>query len=386
MSNPRKSKPKQQLFVNHLLEAVKFISHAQKSKGDEMATHCMIRYGQIIAFDRTLAAGTSVVEQDLDCCPQTDRLLMALERCGEEHVIVQQDQTLTVRSGEFVGHVPLCDPAKLPIAVPDPQEAPLGDAFRAALKVCGSLVKDSAPTVLQSCIQLNPYSCVSTNGNVILEAWHGFDFPPGGLLIPKAFADAVVKIRKTIVSFGFSKPDAPGAPTFTIAFEDGSFLRTNRYKDKIPDMLARLVPCSESTPFPAEFFRQVADIAKWSEDGRVYLDNSRISSHPQGAAKVGSELSFPMPEMRQGMSYSIASLKAIAPFATSYNDRVSEHSTMFFGPNLRGAIAHESLLKVSEELRQQRNAEINARYAAIANQPCDCGSGKMFKDCDCIPF
>jgi hypothetical protein len=379
-------KAKQQLFVNHLLQAVKFISHAQKGKGDEMATHCMIRYGQIIAFDRTLAAGTSVVEQDLDCCPQTDRLLMALERCGEEHVIVQQDQTLTVRSGEFVGHVPLADPSKLPVAVPDPQQAPLGDAFRAALKVCGSLVKDSAPTVLQSCIQLNPYSCVSTNGNVILEAWHGFDFPPGGLLIPKAFADAVLKIRKTISGFGFSSLSMPGAATFTVHFSDGSWLRTNRYKDKIPDMLARLVPCSESTPFPAEFFRQVADIAKWSEDGRVYLDDSRISSHPQGAAKVGSELSFPMPEMRQGMSYSISSIKAIAPFATSYNDSASEHSTMFFGHSLRGAIAHESLLLVSEELRQKRIAAGTKYIEEQAAKICDCGSGLTRRECDCIPF
>jgi hypothetical protein len=178
----------------------------------------------------------------------------------------------------------------------------------------------------------------------------------------------------------------PGAPTFTVHFSDGSWLRTNRYKDKIPDMLARLVPCAESTPFPAEFFRQVADIAKWSEDGRVYLDNSRISSHPQGAAKVGSELSFPMPEMRQGMSYSIASLKAIANFATSYNDSVSEHSTMFFGSNLRGAIAHESLLKVSEELRQQRIAAATEEGRKRALLPCDCGSGKLMYDCDCIPF
>jgi hypothetical protein len=334
----RKTKADTQLFVNHLLEAVKHIDCAQRSRGDEMATHCMIRYGQILAFNRTLAAGAPVIEDDLDCCPQTERLRMALERCGQEHQIVQEAGSLFVRAGEFSAYVPLCDPAKLTIPVPDPPCAPLGDAFRAALMVSAVLAKDNAPTVLQSCVQLNPFSCVATNGNVIMEAWHGFDMPPG-LLIPKAFADAVVKTRKQIVSFGFSDE------TMTVHFEGKCWIRANLYRDKIPSMMERLVNVEEWHAIPEGFFAQVADIAKWSEDGRVYIDNALISSHAPDKQQTGSCLTFPMPELLQGVSYSIASLKSIAKFATHYQDRAAKNVTMFCGNNLRGALAHEAIAK-----------------------------------------
>lgn len=340
---PRKPKELKPLFVNHLLEAVKFVAHAQQGKGDEAATHSIIRYGTIIASDRTLAAGARIVEDDLDCCPQTERLMLALKRCGEEHSIVQQPDSLFVRSGEFSAYVPLCDPGKLTVAIPDPACAPLGDEFRAALKATSVLVKENAATVLQSCIQLGAYSACSTNGTVILEAWHPYDMPPG-LLIPKRFADAVVKIRKAIKSFGFS------ADTLTIHFEDASWIRTNLYKEKIPDMLSKLVRIENpATPFPVGFFGQVAEIAKWSEDGRVYVSDSTISSHPPTAERTGSVLSFPIADMAENASYPIASLKLISKLATHFDDRVAEKVTMFFGPRLRGAIAREPIVSTKPQ-------------------------------------
>ena len=328
-------KPKAEVFTNHLLEQIKFVSHAQRSKGDDMSTHSMIRYGNIVAFDRTLAAGASIVEDDLDCCPQTDRLRLALEHCGAEYQIVQHADSLFVRSGEFQAYVPLCDPAKLTVAVPDPAIAPLGNALKAALAITGSLVKDSAPTLLQSCIQLNSGSCISTNGYVILQAWHGCDMPPG-LLVPRSFADAVVKIRKNIVSFGFSKE------TLTIHYEDRSWLQTTLYQEKIPDMLSKLIESPRVFDFPVEFFNQVAEISRWSEDGRVYVDNEMISSHHPSKRQVGGSLEFAMPQLRQGVSYSIAALKLITKYAKTFDDS-NRGMTMFYGDGLRGAIAHEPI-------------------------------------------
>jgi hypothetical protein len=375
---PRKYKASETLFVNHLLEAVKHVSHAQRSRGDEAMTHCMIRYGRIVAFDRTIAAGAPVIEDDLDCCPQTERLRLALERCGAEHQIVQDAGSLFVRSGEFSAYVPLCDPAKLSTPIPDAACAPLGDAFRASLMITASLVKESAPTVLQSAVQLNPGSTVASNGTAILEAWHGFDMPPG-LVIPKLFADAVVKCRKKIVAFGFSDL------TLTVHFEGDCWLRTNLYKrDSVPSMLEKFVNVETMHAFPEGFFSQVADIAKWSEDGRVYIDNFLISSHRPDKRNVGSSLSFPMTELMQGVSYSINALRSIAKFATHYQDRATPNVTMFFGNGLRGAMAHESISAPS--VKQEESAEeYAARMAVLKNQMCDCG--KRLLDCDvCIPF
>jgi hypothetical protein len=372
---PRKPKSIKPLFVNHLLEAVKFVSHAQKSKGDEMATHSTIRYGNILAFDRTVAAGARVIEEDLDCCPQTERLLLALERCAEEHTIIQQPDSLFVRSGEFSAYVPLCDASKLTIPIPDPPVAPLGDEFRAALKATSVLVKENAPTVLQSCIQIGAYSACSTNGTVIIEAWHPYDMPPGGFLIPKAFAESVLKIRKGIKSFGFSMPTMPGLATFTIHFDDASWLRTNLYKEKIPNMLSKLVSCSLApAPFPVGFFTQVEQIAKWSEDGRVYINDKTISSHPPTIERSGSVLTYPIEDMINA-SYPIAALKLISKLATHYNDIAADKITMFFGHNLRGAIAREP---------------IETKHVVDPNKPlcADCPKRTNPNEiCDCdIPF
>lgn len=332
-------KPKAALFINQLLEAVKHVSAVQNGKGDDPTIHCQVRYGQIIAYSRSLAAGAPIVELDLDCCPQTEKLRLALERCGSEHSITQQADSLFVRSGDFSAYVPLCDPAKLSVPVPDPACAPLGDTFRSAVQACGTLLKENAATVLQSCIQLNAWSCVSTNGNVILEAWHGFDFPPLGMLISKAFADVIVKSNKKIVSFGFSSPTMPGPPTFTVHFEDRSWYRTNLETAKIPDILKKLTAATYHALIPIDFFKQVAEIGKWSADGRVYFRNATMTSHPPQVERTGSVLSYDLVGLHLEGSYSVASLKLISKYATHFDTA----GTMFFGNNLRGAIAHEQI-------------------------------------------
>jgi hypothetical protein len=379
------------IFVNPLLEAVKHCMAAQRSKGDELMTHSLIRYGQILAFDRTVAAGAPVIEDDLDCAPHTDRLRMALERCGPEYQIVQEPTSLFTRSGEFSAYVPLCDPGKLSTPVPDAPIAPLGDAFRAALKATGPLVKDSAPTVLQSCIQLNSFSCVATNGSVIVEAWHGFDMPPG-LLIPKSFCDAVVKSKRKIVSFGFSMPEK-GEATFTVWFEGRFWYRTLLFREKIPDMMSKFVNVDAWHPVPEGFFAQVGEIAKWSEDGKVYIADRKISSHPPDKQQVGSCLSFPLEGMQQDVWYSITSLKAIGNVAAYFNDDAPNVMMFSDGNVVRGVVAR---LPIHETLRCHR-CGCEMKGGICQNYGCETPRGPQTydscKDCvdgectgDCIPF
>ena len=316
-----------------LLEQTRFIRLAQRKRGDEMATHCQIRYGMMIAYDRVLAAGAPILETDLECCPQSEMLLWALEQCGS-YSITQGADGLVLRSDAFTGIIPVCDPAKLTTPTPDAPIAPLGDAFRAALKVSGSLVKESASTLLQSCAQIDAGTCIATDGFVILQAWHGFDMP-SGLLVPKAFIDALVKTRKQIVSFGYTPSE-----TFTVHFSDQSWLRTHLYRDKIPSMAAKLKESEHTFELPKEFFKEVVKVAKWSEDGRVYFYEDVIRSHK--TVTVGCHQSFHMPEFRQGISYYAGALGRIASFATHFDDS-HEGLTMFYGTGLRGAIVHDSI-------------------------------------------
>lgn len=358
-----------------LLDAVKFISHAQRSKGNERATHSLVRYGHIVANDGLLAAGSPIAEDDLNCCPQTDRLRLALERCGTEHQIVQSDDSLFLHSGEFSAYIPLCDAAKLAVAVPDPALGPLGEAFRTALRVVGSLVRDSAPTLLQSCLQLDTSSCIATNGFVILQYWHGFDMPPG-LLVPKQFVDAVCRIKKPISAFGFSQE------TFTIHFEGDCWLRTNLFRERIPNMEAKLSDEVKRTPWPDGFFEQAALVAKFSEDGDLYLNDSLIRSHKTG--NLGCYQSYPMKDIPSCVIYQASTLAAIAKYATHFNC-CSESFTMIYGENLRGAIAHRFMRPSVTEYGHGFYRDENESCMKRKSFPCTACGGEWTAGHDVCP-
>ena len=64
---------------------------------------------------------------------------------------------------------------------------------------------------------------------MLMEAWHGLDLPPN-VPLPKQFVAALVKQKKNLTGFGFSRSSA------TFYFEDGCWLRTQLYSDEWPDV------------------------------------------------------------------------------------------------------------------------------------------------------
>src|ERR1019366_5278854 len=356
-----------------LLAAVKFVSNAQRKAGITIDTHAIARYGYLVAFDGVLAAGCPIVETDLNCCPHIEKLKLALEQVGTEYQITQNEDSLFLRSGEFSAYIPLAEPSQLTVAVPDAPVAALNEAFRVAVQVCGSLVKDSAQTLMQSCIQLDNGFAISTSGSVIFQYWHGCSMPPA-LLIPKRFADALNKIKKPLASFGFSKK------TFTVHFDDNSWLRTNLYQEKILSIESKLEKSDETIQFPPEFFEQASLVAKWSENGDVYLKDGLIHSHnPNTHPTCASYRSCEMELLPNNLIYNAAAIAAICKYAYSYDSSFG-NLTMFYGDNLRGAIAHKQLYPVVTEYGhgfQRDESEREPWY-------CSSGHSEFMPDCaDC---
>ncbi len=338
---PKPKAPKQVAPVNQLLEAIKFIALAQRSKGEPMLTHCSIAYGGITAFDRTIAAGTLIREDDLLCFPETDKLLLALLRCGTDYKLVQLEKQLFVASTDFEAYVPLTTSDQLVTAVPDPMIAPLTDKFREALHTVGKLIKDNGATLLQSAVQLNNGTVIATNGQVIIEASHGSEFPPNKMLVPKRFVDALNKTKKKIIGFGFSPK------TFTVHFECRSWLRTNLYEGAMEfDLVAALnKDAFYKKPVPESFFGAVEEVSKWSEDQKVYIFEAKISSHPKNKQNVGSARTFSLHGFVRNRAYSVLALKAISKFAKSMDDESVPKMTLFFDNNVRGAIMHDDVVE-----------------------------------------
>jgi hypothetical protein len=368
---PKTPKAKTVKTAFPLLEAVQFSQLAQRPKGDVMATHCCIRYGGITAFDRTIAAGTIIREDDLACFPNTALLSMALMRCGPEYKIVQTADKLYLESGNFSAYIPLSAGEAILTAIPDAPVAPLGDEFRDAIKAVGILVKDAGATLLQMAIQLNPFTCIATNGQVIIEAHHGYDMPPFKMLIPKRFADVLNKTKKKIVSFGYSQGVTP---TFTVHFEDRSWLRTNLYKEKFKeDLVARVaVDPTHKRPIPAHFFEAAADVGAWSEDGKVYCFDGRISSHPASKQNTGSARTFAMEGFAENRIYSLAALKLIAKQAISMDSETVKGITLFFGNAVRGAVMHEYIEPtILAAARHDKAMSSCGAYTGVCEGYCD---------------
>jgi hypothetical protein len=300
-------------------------------KDEDQGMYCMIGNHEARSFNFVLAAGTTV-EEDLQACPQLDLMLEAIERCGPEYSITQLSPSkLLVRSAGFQAYIPCILPDKLSWPLPDAEIAPLGDRFIEALREIAPLLSATAETVLESSIQLNTGSCIATDRQVILEAWHGYDLP-SGLLIPKAIVTALHKSAKSLRGFGCSDKTA------TFWFEDSTWLRTQLFRDKWPIRVKEQLNCyPQLRAVPQFLFEAAKKVMPFSSNGLVYIKDELISSHPFDAIEEGSKLQLPIGSFHAERIYDWQNLKRIQKHVVLW-DEGAKGGTYFEGDNIRGMI------------------------------------------------
>lgn len=270
---PRARKPaaEKAKTASGLLDALKFVSVAQHSDGTIMQMHCRLTNGQLIAFDGGIAAG-HLIEEALNVCPHTATFIRALERCTGNISITQlASGKLSVKSGKFSATVPCVGLDDLPGVEPDPPIAKLTDDLKRALGACIPLAGDGLPEAFMCGVMLQANTAVATNRIVVIEAWHGIDLPPN-VLLPKVSANAIAKSSKPLKAFGYSGRSA------TFWFEDDSFIKTQLFEDKFPDYQRILNIDSNAYPLPGGFYEAIDTVMPFTEDGRVYFIDGKISS------------------------------------------------------------------------------------------------------------
>lgn len=321
----KKSEPAAPTFG--LLEALEFVMIAQSDIGEPIQTHCTIAQHEVVAFNGILAAGFPVVE-DIAVCPNTHYLVKALRGRATEglSLTILGDDRLVVTALPFRAVVPLHPFGKLAYARPDPLIAPLDARFAAALAVAAPIVAEGAMHVALACLYTKDGSLVATDGKVVIEAWHGNSFPPG-LLIPKASAVAISKVKYPVVGFGFS------AASLTIHYENGAWLRTQLYVEQYPDVQSHLDKPTSYYPISEGFFRSLNSIAPLAKD-YIYFEDNEVRTSPikgEGA----SFTSFGLPQRK---SFNLKYLKVMEPYA-KFIDFISEPDRVkFAGDTVRGLI------------------------------------------------
>lgn len=322
-----------------LAQALGFLRLTYKSD-DDQSIYCMMDCHQAVSFNSIIAAGT-VIEEDLNACPNIDLMLAAVEQCGEQFEIVQlSPEKLSVRSiepdgvtdGKFAAYVP-CTLTDLIWPVPDPPIQIIDDRLLVALRKVVPLLDVTADTVIEQSIQLNAGSCLATNRSVLMEAWHGFDLP-SGLLLPKAIVTALHKSKKHLARFGF------GRVTATFYFDDETWLRTQLFQDKWPNVQNHFNYAGCTRPVPPQLFEAAQVVAPFCTQF-VYVKNGLISSHPFDVHGQGSSLRIPIGDGHRDRVYQIDDFSLIQKHVLRWDETMRADGTYFTGDNIRGLIYHK---------------------------------------------
>ena len=327
MAKPKKRTAEAVSEPSTLLAALKFCGLVTQDIGPINATHIHLGANWATASNGIVSCSHPIAE-DIYACPQSRLIIEALSKCNENISFNQLDASkLSIKSGKFKAIVPCIDPTLLNIALPDSPVALINERFKEGLSIVGILPNENAQSVHLASILMNGQSLISTTGKLILEYWHGLDLPPE-ISLPKAIVEPITKTSKKLAQFGFSQSSV------TFYFEDGSWVKSQLYVEKWPDISAILDRPSNAWPVPGDFFAGVEAIAGFTESGFVYLDQGCLRSHENAAQGAAYEIAG----LPKGLAFPAKQLAMIRPFVTSI-DFLAKDMLMFFSENVRGAIA-----------------------------------------------
>src|ERR1035437_7581209 len=316
-----------------LLTAIEFCSCVSERNGAVYETHIGLRNNWAIAFNGIVAAGSPIIE-DIQCYPHNLLLIEALSKCDDNFSLTQLDNgRLSIKSGKFKAMVPCLDPILMQSVEPDPMIAPCSNAFKEAVEAVGVLASENAQHVLTALVLMAGLSVISTNRVMIMEAWHGIDLPPN-IPLPKQFVAALVKQKKNLIGFGFSHNSA------TFYFDDQCWLKTQLYSDEWPDVSNILNRQANLWSIDPSFFKALAAVAPFSEDGNVYSDVNLLMSHADKEIGASHECNG----IPKGFVYPIKQLMILKPHAKKVDWMAagvhdSSYCLVFEGDAVRGVIS-----------------------------------------------
>jgi hypothetical protein len=329
MAAPRRGRPaKINSQAEQLSKALAFVSLV--SDDDEtFPSYGYVKLGgnMAICYSRVFSAGHPI-EEDLDICPNLERVKLALSKTGKTLTIAKTPGGQLSISGEkFRALVPSIAVSEMPTIQPDPPCAVIDDRIKQAFKVCGLLASENAEKVHEASLLLEAYVCTGTNGVAMLQFMHGIDLPPN-IIISKAFAAAVAKVEYALTGFGFSWNNDLNKPgTVTFWFDNGSWIKCNCYSDKWPDIEPILSAPNSPVAVPAGLFEAVEAVEKFSDEkeASVFFTENKVQSHYSNDAGA----SYDVKGLPGGKRFRAKLMRQVAPYC-SHIDLTSHGDRAFF--------------------------------------------------------
>lgn len=317
-----------------ILKALRFVALAQRDEGAPYQTHVALTNRTAIAFDGIIAAGC-FIDEDITACPHTLTFRRALERCaGPLSVTMTEGQRLSVKSGRFRSVVP-CLPGATGPVVPDPVAGVITEVVLQGLLALAPVIVENSQRVFTAAVFLKPQTMVATNGMVIVECWHGVDFPPQGFLLPKLFIgalDKAWKMGKNPTYFGFSDS------TLTVYFDDNSWLRTQCYqKEQYPDTDRLFARPYQPGPLPKHFFEAAETVADVAKENTLIFQGGAVRSSSE--ENLGSSYELPGMSMDIKCRLNAKNLLLLRELVTDGDLAGVEGASYFSGQSCRAVIS-----------------------------------------------
>lgn len=314
---------------SQLLKSLRTLSTILKDDGNLLQSHVLLKDHWAIAQNGVLAIGEPILE-DLTAAPNGLLLREALVKCGASFSLTQLAHTLSIKGGRFKASVPCLPPEDISAAFPDPAIARLDDRLKASLSAVAPLALDENSVVTAS-VLIHNGTVTATDRKVIIQSWHGIDLPPL-LALPKVLIKPLAGNVKKLTGFGFSNSSC------TFHFEDNSWLKSQYFAEKWPDINSILDKKVNAHNLPEDFYTAIDALEKFSETGFVYCDSNMMRSHEED----GKGASYEVYGLPKGPVLNIKQMKMIKPFIKTVDFAVphfNHHMMLWFGDGVRGAVA-----------------------------------------------
>ncbi len=206
-----------------MIEALKFVLQRGEVTKEKF---CRVQSGGIFTASKVLEIWHPI-EETLEVTVHTAEFLKALQQAKSDLAITQLEHSLVVTSGDsrvacatMPGWLPTVTGPDVPCLAAD------GRLIEALAAVSALLKANGEPLHTAALIQSG--SAAATDGEGLLEYWHGLTIPRR-FLVPLIAIKPVCKVQAKLVSLGFTES------TLTFHFDNGAWLKTRLFEDKFPD-------------------------------------------------------------------------------------------------------------------------------------------------------
>jgi hypothetical protein len=315
-----------------LIDALGFVAFAASGHDNEKFNYVRIKNKMLTAADDCIAM-SAPVDVDFEICLHGGKFKSALEQCGENFQFTQLNEaSVSIKSEKFRAVVEAAPLDLLSPYVPDAVVATIDDRVKNALEVCDKFVLGKGDATHHQSAFLTAQTAMATTGAIAVEYWHGIDLPP--VALPKRALQAISKIKKKLVGFGFSETSA------TFHYEDGSFVKAQLYNGSFPNsslvkIYEQFENAKHASLFP-EFFDALDALSAFISNDTIHFHDDFLAT--DRSLELGA--SYKVPGIVSGRSFSAKLWNTIKPYVQTVCIINMDKSKpiMFTGDNLRGLI------------------------------------------------